>query len=165
MSCRSPLRRSGQLQQPLAPQAPAQPAAAAATALGTPQVRSIDSSPSTASGSGSNGGNNSSSSRHVGEDNDGGDGNSTSGSAGSILRGLLAGALLLQQQAQAGPAAAAWGSRSRLVSKQDEQRLLPGWEIDAFVDRMSELSGPIMSNMGFSGLLGAASAAALKVSS
>jgi hypothetical protein len=71
--------------------------------------------------------------------------------------------MLLQQLAQAGPAAAAWGSRSRLVSKQDEQRLLPGWEVDAFVDRMWDLSGPILNNMGFSGLLGAASAAALKV--
>jgi hypothetical protein len=161
IGCRSQLRRLGQLQQPLGPQAPAQPAAAAATTLGTPSAGSIDSSQSTAGGSGSNGGNNSSNLRHVGEHGDGSDGNS-SGSARSVL---LAGTLLLQHLAQAGPAAAAWGSRSRLVSKQDEQRLLPGWEVDAFVDRMWDLSGPILSNMGFSGLLGAASAAALKVSS
>lgn len=49
------------------------------------------------------------------------------------------------------------------VSSQHHDHFLSSWEIDAFVERMWELSGPILNNMGFSGLLGAAAAAALKV--
>lgn len=125
--------------------------------LSAPAGSRVD-KPHTAGGSGSNGGNNSSSRKHVGEHDDG----SSSGWTSSLLSRLLAGTLLLQQLVLAGSAAAAWGSRSRVEAKQEELRLLPAWEIDAFVDRMSDLSGPILNNMGFSGLLGAASAAALK---
>lgn len=59
------------------------------------------------------------------------------------------------------PAALA-GSKQGLVSHKEEQAL-PQWEVDAFVDRMWQLSGPIVNNMGFSGLLGACAAVALKV--
>lgn len=41
--------------------------------------------------------------------------------------------------------------------------MMSSWQLDAFVDRMWDLSGPILNNMGFSGLLGACTAAALKV--
>jgi len=60
-------------------------------------------------------------------------------------------------------AAAAVSKRSSLVSHQDDMQL-SSWQIDAFVDRMWNLSGPIMTNMGTSGLFGACAAAALKVS-
>lgn len=59
-------------------------------------------------------------------------------------------------------AAAAASKRSGLVSKQDE-RMESSWQLDAFVDRMWDLSSPIINNMGFSGLVGACAAAALKV--
>lgn len=51
------------------------------------------------------------------------------------------------------------------IHPQDEKLLnaSSSWQLDAFVDRMWELSGPILNNMGFSGLLGACAAAALKV--
>lgn len=65
--------------------------------------------------------------------------------------------------AAAAATAAAASKRSSLVSHQDEMQL-SSWQIDAFVDRMWDLSGPIMTNMGTSGLFGACAAAALKVS-
>lgn len=101
------------------------------------------------------GGNNGSRRQLTGEADNGG---SRSSSMRLVLQALLLSAGL--QLSHAAPAAAA--GRSRLVSKQDE-RLLPDWEMDAFIDQMWDLSGPILNNMGFSGLLGAASAAALKV--
>lgn len=72
---------------------------------------------------------------------------------------LPAALLLLPAPAQA---AAAASKRSGLVSQQDERNLMSSWQLDAFVDRMWDLSGPILNNMGFSGLLGACTAAALK---
>lgn len=77
-----------------------------------------------------------------------------------MLVAALAPALLLPGAAAA---AAAASKRSSLVSQQDEKQMASSWQLDAFVDRMWDLSGPIMNNMGFSGLLGAFSAAALKV--
>lgn len=73
---------------------------------------------------------------------------------------LLPAALLLPAPAQAATAAS---KRSGFVSQQDERNFMSSWQLDAFVDRMWDLSGPILNNMGFSGLLGACTAAALKV--
>lgn len=44
-----------------------------------------------------------------------------------------------------------------------DHSMISSWQLDAFVDRMWDLSGPILNNMGFSGILGACAAAALKV--
>jgi hypothetical protein len=60
------------------------------------------------------------------------------------------------------PAAVA-GNKQGLISHKEEKAALPQWEVDAFVEQMWQLSGPIINNMGFSGLLGACTAAALKV--
>eukprot|EP00879_Flechtneria_rotunda_P002561 GHRR01002760.1.p1 GENE.GHRR01002760.1~~GHRR01002760.1.p1 ORF type:complete len:272 (+),score=79.11 GHRR01002760.1:247-1062(+) len=57
------------------------------------------------------------------------------------------------------PAPAA--ARSQVATKIHD-KMLPVWEIDAFVERMWDLSGPILNNMGFSGLLGTCAAAAFK---
>eukprot|EP00878_Enallax_costatus_P019008 GHUV01020040.1.p1 GENE.GHUV01020040.1~~GHUV01020040.1.p1 ORF type:complete len:261 (+),score=51.68 GHUV01020040.1:266-1048(+) len=72
---------------------------------------------------------------------------------------LLFCALLPAIQLLHAPAAAA-ASKAKTVKRDDV--LLDSGEIDAFVERIWELSGPILHNMGFSGLLGAAAAAALK---
>lgn len=73
---------------------------------------------------------------------------------------LLPATLLLPAPAQAATAAS---KRSGFVSQQDERNFMSSWQLDAFVDRMWDLSGPILNNIGFSGLLGACTAAALKV--
>jgi hypothetical protein len=76
----------------------------------------------------------------------------------AVLSSLLF-SMLLPAPSQA---AAAASKRSGLVSKHDE-RMESSWQLDAFVDRMWDLSSPIINNMGFSGLVGACAAAALKV--
>lgn len=77
-----------------------------------------------------------------------------------LMAMILPATLLLPAPAQAATAAS---KRSGFVSQQDERNFMSSWQLDAFVDRMWDLSGPILNNMGFSGLLGACTAAALKV--
>lgn len=96
---------------------------------------------------------------------DGDDPGHLHGPLASLLQQLLAvlSSVLLSMLLPApSQAAAAASKRSGLVSKQDE-RMESSWQLDAFVDRMCDLSSPIINNMGFSGLVGACAAAALKV--
>lgn len=78
------------------------------------------------------------------------------------LLAVLTAALLPIVLTAPAQAAAATSKRSGFVSHQDEN-MVSSWQLDAFVDRMWDLSGPILNNMGFSGILGACTAAALKV--
>lgn len=116
--------------------------------------------PDSGSGSG-NGSNNVTGRRYGGGGGDNSQPGGTPRSAGALLQQLLAvlAAVLLPALLPA-PAAAA---RSGFVSQRDERAAVSSWQLDAFVDRMWDLSGPIINNMGFSGLVGACTAAALKV--
>lgn len=96
-------------------------------------------------------------------DDGGGDGdNSRVSNSQSTVQLLLTAILptILLQLLHAPVATAA--SKSKAVGKHERHKL-DSDELDAFVESMCELSGPILNNMGFSGLLGAAAAAALKV--
>lgn len=100
--------------------------------------------------------------RRVGDDGGGDDDDNKSNSGWHVLQILLTVVLpatLLQLLHV--PAAAA-ASKQKTLSRRDDHKL-DSEEIGAFVESMCQLSGPILNNMGFSGLLGAAAAAALKV--
>jgi hypothetical protein len=98
---------------------------------------------------------------------DAGDNRGNSSRPCAPLQLLLALALVLPPAAPllwpAAASASAVAASKKGKGQREVETSLPAWEVDAFVESLSELTGPLLNNMGFSGLLGAASAAALKV--
>lgn len=113
------------------------------------------------SGSGSGNGGSTSARRFRGGD-DNNSGPNRPSTAWAVLQQLLAVLTAVFLPALL-PSPAAAAARSGFVSQRDEKMMASSWQLDAFVDRMWDLSGPIINNMGFSGLVGACTAAALKV--
>jgi hypothetical protein len=110
--------------------------------------------------SGGSGGGGNSSRRRAGGSGGGADHPASSQRWGQLLAGVLAGALLLPTAPAAASTVAANKGKGQ---RKKAEPALPSWELDAFVERMWDCSGPILNNMGFSGLMGMCAAAALKV--
>jgi hypothetical protein len=83
-----------------------------------------------------------------------GGGGSSGGSSGSSRQAWLLGLAYMASLAVASPAYALGGKKPA----KDEALIS-----DAYMEQMMELAGPVLSNMGVSGVLGMCAAAALKV--